>query len=67
MGSGNASEAAAGQAEVSRRRTSQNMMLDDSMTARNPRAARIVDSFRAKSLSLFASGAQTPSGPGTCT
>lgn len=59
MGSGNASEAAAGKAVVSRRRTSQNMMMDDFMTTRNPRTARIVKSLHTKSLNLFASGAET--------
>ncbi|CAL8468053.1 g7592 [Coccomyxa elongata] len=57
IGPGNASEAAAGRAVVSRRRTSQNMMMDDFMTTRNPRTARIVKSLHTKSLNLFASGA----------
>ncbi len=57
MGSGNASEAAAGKAVISRRRTSQNMMMDDFMTTKNPRMARIVKSLHSKSLSLFSAGA----------
>ena len=59
VGPGNASEAAAGKAVVSRRRTSQNMMMDDFMTTRNPKTARIVKSLHTKSLNLFAAGADT--------
>ncbi len=58
VGPGNASEAATGKAVVSRRRTSQNMMMDDFMTTRNPRTARIVKSLHTKSLNLFAAGGQ---------
>lgn len=59
MGSGNASEAAAGKTVISRRRTSQNMMLNDRMTTKYPNMARFVKNLHTKALSLLAAGALT--------
>jgi hypothetical protein len=59
VGSGNASEAAAGRTVISRRRTSQNMMLNDRLTTKYPKMARFVENLHTKALSLLAAGALT--------
>jgi len=55
VGSGNVIEAAASRV-TSRRRTSENMMVDDYMLSSNTRFGRIVRSLHSKALLLLDSG-----------